>query len=146
MIKVDIKNALITAMKSRNDLEVRVLRYIISQINYAEIDKKRELNDEEVITELQKELKKRKDAIELFKKGKRNDLVTDEENQLKVLGRYLPAQMSEEELGKIVDQIFNSTTDRSNIGKIIGQVMGQIKGRADGADVARLVKEKLAGE
>ena len=145
MIKEDIKNALVTAMKSRNDLEVRVLRYVLSQINYAEIDKKRELRDEEVISELQKELKKRKEAIELFKKGKRNDLVTDEENQLKVLNRYLPAGLDEKELEKIIESAVNEIPDKSNIGKVIGLIMRKVKGRADGSVVARIVKEKLAG-
>lgn len=143
MIKEKIKSDLIAAMKSRNELEVRVLRFVLSQINYAEIDKKRELKDEEVVTELYKEQKKRKEAIVLFKKGKRNDLVTDEENQLKVLSRYLPAQLSEDELGKIVEQVVISAADTSNPGKMIGLVMGRIKGQADGSVVARLVKEKI---
>ena len=96
MIKNDIEQSIIKALKERNTSELKVLRFVLSEIKYAEINQQKDLFDEEVSSILQKELKKRKEAIELFKKVDKNDLVKDEEKQLTVIQRYLPAQMAEE--------------------------------------------------
>ncbi|OGG21970.1 hypothetical protein A3D03_02175 [Candidatus Gottesmanbacteria bacterium RIFCSPHIGHO2_02_FULL_40_13] len=144
MIKNDIEQSIIKALKERNTSELKVLRFVLSEIKYAEINQQKDLFDEEVSSILQKELKKRKEAIELFKKVDKNDLVKDEEKQLTVIQRYLPAQMAEEELNQIIDQTLSGLTDTSNIGKIIGLVVSQTKGRADGSLVATLIKQKLS--
>src|SRR3989338_3514967 len=143
MIKNEIEQYIIKALKERNTSELKVLRFVLSEIKYAEINQQKDLFDEEVSSILQKELKKRKEAIELFKKVDKNDLVKDEEKQLTVIQRYLPAQMAEEELNQIIDQTLSGLTDTSNIGKIIGLVVSQTKGRADGSLVATLIKQKL---
>ena len=144
MIKNDIEQSIIKALKERNTSELKVLRFVLSEIKYAEINQQKDLSDEEVSSILQKELKKRKEAIELFKKVDKNDLVKDEEKQLTVIQRYLPAQMAEEELNQIIDQTLSGLTDTSNAGKIIGLVVSQTKGRADGSLVATLIKQKLS--
>ena len=144
MIKNDIEQSIIKALKERNTSELKVLRFVLSEIKYAEINQQKDLFDEEVSSILQKELKKRKEAIELFKKVDKNDLVKDEEKQLTVIQRYLPAQMAEEELNQIIDQTLSGLTDTSNAGKIIGLVVSQTKGRADGSLVATLIKQKLS--
>lgn len=94
MIKNDIRNTMFVRMKERKTTDVKALRFVLSEIKNAEIDKKADLTDEEIISLLQKETKKRKEAIEMFKKGNRMDLVTEEEEQVKVINKFLPQQLS----------------------------------------------------
>jgi len=143
MIKKDIEAEIIVSLKAGKQTELKVLRYILSEIKYAEIAKQKELLDEETITLIHKEIKKRREAIELFKKGGRQDLVSDEEKQLTVIEKYLPKQMSTEELSKIIDEVISSSTDQTNSGKLIGLVMAKVRGKADGSQVAKLVGQKL---
>ena len=143
MLKDEIQNAINKALKERNKTELKVLRFVLSQIQYEEIDKRKELSDEETVAVLQKEVKKRNDAIEMFKKGERPELVEDEQNQVKIIERYLPKQMGDEEINRIIEETIITLDDKSNIGKTIGLVMAKLKGRADGGKVARLVKQKL---
>ncbi len=143
MIKDEIQKAIPINLKGGKSTEVKVLRFILSEINYAEIDKQGQLTDEEVITLLQSEVKKRKEAIEMFKRGNREDLVKDEEAQLIIIGQYLPKQLSDEELNDIIEEVVQSSEDKSNPGKIIGLVMMRVRGQADGARVAQLVRQKL---
>ena len=143
MIRDDIQKAIFTNLKEGKAMEVKVLRFILSEIKYAEIAKQKDLTDEEAVAVLQKEVKKRKEAIEMFKKGERFDLVTDEEAQLVIIAQYLPKQLPVEELNKIIDSVIAEIGDKSNMGKIIGAVMGRVKGQADGSQVAQLVKQQL---
>ncbi len=143
MLKDEIQNAINKALKERNKTELKVLRFVLSQIQYEEIDKRKELSDGETVAVLQKEVKKRNDAIEMFKKGERPELVEDEQNQVKIIERYLPKQMGDEEINRIIEETIITLDDKSNIGKAIGFVMAKLKGRADGGKVARLVKQKL---
>lgn len=143
MLKDEIQNAMNYALKERNETELKVLRFVLSQIKYEEIDKQKELTDEEITAVLQKEVKKRNDAIEMFKKGGRPELVEDEEKQVKVIERYLPKQMDDEEINKIIEETIKTLDDKSNIGKTIGLVMAKLKGQASGGKVAQLVKQKL---
>lgn len=144
MIKSDIQKKILVSLKGGKQTELKVFRFILSQINYEEIAKQRELTDEEIITLLQKEIKKRKEAIEMFRKGKRDDLIEDEEKQIIVIEQYVPKQLDSEELKKIIEEIIKSSEEKSNMGKIIGLVMVKVKGRADGSIVASLVREKLS--
>lgn len=143
MIKNEIQQSINNALKAGNKIELQALRFVMSQIKYEEINKQKELIDEEVVSLMQKEVKKRKEAIEMFKKGNRIDLVSDEEAQIKVIQNYLPQQLTEEELGKIVDEILKASPDEKNMGKIIGMVLRNAKGRTEGSVIAKLVKQKL---
>lgn len=143
MIKNDIQETINNALKAGNKTVLSALRFIMSQIKYEEIDKQKELTDEEVMSLMQKEIKKRKEAIEMFKKGNRDDLVKDEESQIAVIQEYLPQQLSEEELNKMINEVIASSGGERSMGKVIGLVMGKAKGRADGSIIAKLVKQKL---
>lgn len=92
MIKNDIQMAINNALKAGNKAELEALRFIMSQIKYEEIAKQKELTDEEVIALMQREIKKRKEAVEMFKKGNRDDLVKNEEAQIAAVRKFLPAQ------------------------------------------------------
>ncbi len=132
------------AMKSSDKARLEVLRFTLASLNPAQKEKALKdpqavLSDEEVITILQKEAKKRKDSIELFKQGKRADLVTKEEGDLKVLYEYLPQELSREEIAAIVKEAkANGATD---FGSIMKEVMKAAKGRADGKTVGDVIRD-----
>ncbi len=146
MIKEEIQKRILVSLKEKKETEQKVLRFILSEIKYSEINKQKDLTDEEVIGLLQKEVKKRNESIDMFQKGGRQELVVDEQKQIKIIEEYLPKQMSNEELSKIVDEIIAKTEDKSNMGKLIGMVILRVKGKADGNRVASLVKAKMNKE
>ena len=142
MIKDQIEKSLVKALKEKDMNKVKVLRYTLSLIKYQEIDNKKELTDEEIVEVIKKDVKKRNEAISLFKKGGRIELVEDEQNQIKVLKKYLPEELSEDEVLKIIKKTIKDLP-QPQIGQVIGLVIKETKGRADGSLVARLVKENL---
>lgn len=134
------------AMKSGNKIELDTIRMLRAEIKSASIDKKDELDEAELAQVLQKEAKKRKEAIELYKQGEREDLVQKEESELVVISKYLPEQLSEEDLEKIVDKTIKSlqVTSEKDMGRVMGAIMPEVKGKADGKLVQQKVKESLA--
>lgn len=145
MLKSDIQQAILTNLKAKNESALKALRYFLSLINYAQIQKGSDLTDEEIQTLLVKEVKKRKEAMALFEKAGRTELVEEEKKQLTVLFQYLPAQLPHEELEKIIEEVIGSMKDIKNPGQVIGQVMARVRGQATGDDVAALVRKKLSG-
>ena len=142
-LREDLKQAQL----SKDELKVATLRLLISEITYAKVAKKvEELSDEEVISVIQKAVKQRKESIESFTKGGREDLASKEQDELSVLETYLPEQISDEELTKIVDEAITNTSASSmgDMGKVIGMVMGKVGQKVEGARVSSLVKEKLS--
>jgi len=144
-LKDKIKSDLKDSMKSGDNITRGVLRLLNSDIKNAEIEKGRALNDEEIAELAKRSVKRRKDSIEQFRKGKREDLVSQEEKELEVLKKYMPEQMSEEEIRTIVQDVIKKSgvTEASDFGKVMGVVMKETKGKADGSAVSRIVKEKL---
>ncbi len=145
MIKQKIQEEIITALKSQDKLRLDVLRFILSLIKYAEIEKQKDLQDTEIIPLLQKEVKKRKEAIEIFKKGGRTEGVENEEKQIAVIGEFMPERLSPDELDKIVSQVITTSGSSSQMRQIIGEVMTKVKGHEKGEVVAKIVEEKLQG-
>lgn len=143
MIKAAIQEQLKTAMRTKNTLALDALRYSLSEIKYVEIDKKRELTDEEIIDVLVREVKKREDAIKLFKDSGRMQLVEEEEEKLSTIRALLPEQLSKEEVEKLVDEAI-SQAKSPNMGEVMRVLMPKVKGRADGKLVSALVKDKLS--
>lgn len=135
------------AMKAREagKLRLAVIRMVWSTIRNLEIDKKRELTEEEIAGVLAKEVKMRKDSIEEFKKGNRTDLVEQAEMEVAILLPYLPQQMSEEEVRQVVaDTIAEiGATSPKEMGKVMSALMPKVKGRADGKLVNTIVRELL---
>ena len=134
------------AMKSGDRARVDVLRFMLAGIQGAEKDKYAKapgvaLTDEEAVAVLQKEVKRRKEAIELFKKGNRADLVNKEEADLKVIAEYVPGELSAEEIEKVVDDL--KEKGASDFNSLMRDVMKELKGRADGKVVGDIVKRKL---
>lgn len=148
MLKQTLQEDLKKSVLEKNAPAVSTIRMLLSAINYYEIQKGGagyEAKDEDVITVVQKEVKQRKDSIEQFKAGGRNDLVEKETSELAVLEKYLPEQMSEEEITKLVDAAISQTgaSSQQDMGKVMGVLMPQTKGKADGSLVSKVVREKL---
>ncbi|MBI3385051.1 GatB/YqeY domain-containing protein [Candidatus Gottesmanbacteria bacterium] len=135
------------ALKAKDALRVSVLRMILSAINYEEIEKQHDLNDEEITAVLLRDAKKHRESIESFKKGNREDLWKKEEEELAIIQTYLPKQMSNADLKAEVGTIVASLTseDKQNFGKVMAVVMSELKGKADGAVIVEMVKEELRG-
>jgi uncharacterized protein YqeY len=148
MIFEKISKDYIQAMKARDSLHIGVLSYIKSVIKYREIEnreKEKELTDDDVVDVISKEVRKREESIEMYKNGEREDLAHKEEEELKILKEYLPAQMREEEIRKTVVQIIEKlgATGSKDFGKVMKEVMIEIKGKANGALIKKIVEESL---
>lgn len=147
-IKENIKADLTDAMKSGETDKRDVLRMLDSMIKNVEIEKnKREdgLGDEEILEVVSRAVKQRKDSIEQYTKGGREDLAEKEKAEIDILFKYLPEQMSEDELRNIVKSVIEETgaKDKSEIGKVMGAIMGKVKGKADGNLVKKIVEDVL---
>ncbi|MBI2597175.1 GatB/YqeY domain-containing protein [Candidatus Daviesbacteria bacterium] len=143
-----IQNDLKNAQFARDEVKVSTLRLLLSEVRNAEINKGGSLSDEDVISLVQKEVKKRKEAALGFRQGGREGSAKREEAELKVLESYLPAQLSNEELTKIVEETISEVGASStlDIGKVMGMVMSKVAGKADGGSVSQIVKEKLSNK
>jgi uncharacterized protein len=141
-IQSDLKDSQL----AKDELKTSTLRLLLSEIKNAEIDKGNPLSDEDIISIVQKEVKKRKEAIAGFRAGGREEQALKEESEAAILQTYLPAQLSTEELTKIVQESINEVgaTSISDMGKVISVVMGKVRGKAEGGVVSALVREKIS--
>lgn len=142
MIRKEIHQQMIQAMKQKNHSELETLRYLWSEIKNQEIDCHHELSDDEVVQVVKREVKRRREAIEQFRAGDRDDLVRDEQEKLKIIKRYLPQQMSRDQVEQIVDKVLQES--QSDFGKVMKQVMEKTQGQVDGKLVAEVVRSKLS--
>lgn len=147
MLLEQLQSDLQEAQLSRDEIKVSTLRLLLSEVKNKEIAKGGNLTDDDIITVIQREVKKRKEATAGFRSGGREDSALKEESEAKILEGYLPAQLSSEELTKLVQETINEmgATGLTDMGKVIGAVMGKVAGRADGGAVSSIVKEKLVG-
>lgn len=137
-----------TAMKSRDDLRVQVLRMLKSDLRYKKIELARELTDEDAIAVLSSSVKKRRDSIEEFRRGGREDLATAEAAEITIIQGYLPEQLSEEEVYALVDKAIAQTGARAikDLGAVMKILMPDVRGRADGKIVNTAVRARLEGK
>ncbi|TYZ27224.1 GatB/YqeY domain-containing protein [Selenomonas caprae] len=135
------------AMKSHDKDRLAVIRMVRGAIRQQEIDGQKELSDEDVIAVMSKEIKMRKDSIEEFKKGGREDLIAKTQAEIDVLMPYMPAQLSEDEVRELVKAAVAATgaATPKDMGKVMGALMPKVKGRADGKLVNTLVRSMLQG-
>ena len=140
-IAEDLKNA----MKSTDKFRLSVLRMLKSALQLEAISKKHELSDDEVLSVIKKQVKMRKDSIEEFKKYEKTEEVTKLEQEIVILNKYLPEEMTEEEINKVIDEVFNKLNPTSM--KEMGLVMKELNAKITNADmslVSKLVKERLS--
>jgi uncharacterized protein len=141
-----IEDELKAAMQERDNDRRDALRLILSSLRAAEKELQRPLNDQEELQVLQRERKKRAEAEEAFGAAGREDQAEAEGYELEVLQEFMPEPLSDDELEEIVDDAIaeNGATSLQDLGRVMADVMPQVAGRADGAAVSQLVREKLA--
>lgn len=156
-IKADFKEA----FKSKNEVRLSVLKMVQSEIGNAEINKRAKLvkgdqtgnieslsvlNDEEVLQVVSREIKKRKDSVEMYEKAGRMELAEKEKAEMAVLSAYMPEQLSEEKIRELAkDAVAKSgAMGEKEIGKVMAVLMPQVKGKSDGALVNKIVRELLS--
>ena len=145
-MKQNLLNDLVAAMKNQDKETLSVLRMVKGAIQLEEINKKSELTDEDFIGVVGKQIKTRKESIVEFEKAGRVDLVEQTTKEIEILNKYMPEQLSEEEVLKVIEEAFNTVNPQtqSDMGKLMGFVTPKLKGKADMSFVSKTIKEKLA--
>lgn len=146
MTKQDLQQQLKQAMIAKDELRLSTLRMLLSAVQASETQgEKHDATEEEIAGLIGREIKRRKEAIEEYTKGSREDLAAKENQELTILEAYLPPQLSPEEVESIVAQAIQSTgaTSASDFGKVMKEVSAKTKGRADGKTISELVKSLL---
>jgi len=133
------------AMRAKDELRKLVLRSLLSSMNYAEIAKQKKLDDAGIIEVIAKEIKQRRESIEAYTQGHRQDLVDNETSEMAILQEYMPAQMGRDEITTIIQNVIAEVGAKGpgDKGKVMQKLMPQVKGKADGSEVNNLVTELL---
>lgn len=147
-LKEVINNGLKEAMRKKDAEVLSVLRLLLSAIKMKEIALRKgeevSLNDEQVIEVIRSEIKKRNDSVSAYEQGGRQDLADKEKNEIKILEKYLPSSLSDEEIEKIVREEVEASTEK-DFGRVMGKVMAKLKGKAEGGKISEIVKKVLGG-
>ncbi len=145
-LKDQITQDMKSAMKAGDKDRLKVVRLMLAAIKQVEVDKRIELDDAAVLGVLDKMVKQRRDSVEQFEKGNREDLAAIERAEIAVLENYLPEQLSADELAALVDEVITATGAASmkDMGKVMGQIKAKAAGRADMGAVSAAVKERLS--
>jgi uncharacterized protein YqeY len=140
-IKEDMKNA----MKSGEKEKLVTIRMLLSDIHKKEIDKRGPLTEQEILGVVSKSIKSRKDSIEEFKRGDRDDLVQKESREIEYLNVYLPKPLSKEEIQKAIEDIITETgaSSAKDFGRVMKEIMGRYQGQVDGKEIGEIIKQKL---
>ncbi len=144
-LKEKLMEDLKSSMKTKDKVKKNVVTMVRAAIKQREVDERIELSDDEILNIIAKQVKQKKDSIEDFKKGSREDLVELTNREIAILQEYLPPQLCEEELVNIVKKAIEETgaKTKKDMGKIMANVMPQIKGRADGKQVNKIAMQYL---
>lgn len=144
-LKEKLMEDLKTSMKNKNTLRKNTITMVRASIKQREIDERIELTDEDIIDIIAKQVKEKRDVIEDFAKGGREDLVEQTNKEIEILLEYLPEQLSEEEIEKIVKDVIDEVNAKSmkDIGIIMKNVMPKVKGKADGGMVNKVARKLL---
>jgi uncharacterized protein YqeY len=156
MIHKDLQSLIGVAMKAHDEIRTSTLRLLLSAFNYEKIEKQHDLTDEEELVVIRREAKKRKESVEMYRNAGAEDRANKEEAELKILQEYLPPEMGDVELNKIIDEaVAQYKADlpadathqalQAGMGKVIGFVKTKAP-NADGGKIAQIVKQKLEGK
>ncbi len=149
-----LKNELRTALKERDSLKISVLRMLVSAIHNKKIEKRvenknDELKEGEIAKIVAKEAKKRKEAMDAYKKGNRNDLAEKEKLELEIINNYLPEELNKKQISNIVNDVLSKIDKgltKKDFGRVMKEIAPKIKGRADMGLISEIIKEKLSHE
>ena len=145
-LKERLMNDFKDAMKSKDEVKKNTVNLVRAAIKQVEVDTRTELTDDDILPIIAKQVKMRRDALADFEKGGRTDLMDAYKKEIEILEIYLPAQLSEEEIRKVVEEVaaqLGIEGGKQNMGKLMGPVMGKVKGQADGGAVKKVVMEFL---
>ena len=144
-LKDKLMEDLKASMKNKDSVRKNTITMIRAAIKQIELDQRKELEDDEVLEIISKQLKEKRNALEDFKKAERQDLIDLTEEEINILLEYLPKQLSDEELRQIVIKTIDElgAKDLKDMGKIMKSIMPKIKGKADGGRVNKIVREIL---
>lgn len=145
MITDTINQKIAEALKARDEVRLSTLRLLSSALNYEFIAKQHKLSEEEETIVVRREIKRRRDAIDAYEKAGAYDRAEKEKKEMAVLEEFLPEEMAEEELIKIIDEAISQTQAQGpqDMGKVMGTVMARVKGKAEGGRVSSLVMARL---
>ncbi len=146
MLLEQINKDYVQAIKEKDSVKAGVLKMLKSSIGYLQIDnREKALTDEDVIALIKKEIKKHEESIEMYRQGGREDLAQKEEAELLILKSYLPAQMGEEDVKKVVLAIIEKVgaSSEKDFGKVMREVMQELKGKTEGSLIKKVVEESL---
>jgi uncharacterized protein YqeY len=133
-------------MRAKDTARLGAVRLLQAAIKQKEIDDQVELKDEDILSVIQKMLKQRKDSIEAYQKASRDDLIAQEELEVEVLNKYMPEQLSDDEVNEIVTTVIQemNVSEMKDMGKVVGALKSKLSGKADMANVSKIVRSKLA--
>ena len=141
-----LKKAIVDAMKEKDTLKVQTLRGVKGEIDLEHINKKVEITDELVIDVISHQIKTRKESISEFEKGNRRDLIEKTNVEIELLSKYLPEQLSHDELMNLIDSVFVKVnpTSAKDMGLIMKELTPLVKGKCDMKEVSLIIKDKLS--
>ncbi len=144
-MKERLQKDMISAMKEHDKTKLDAIKLLKAAIQMEEINNKTQLTDEKIMEIIVKQIKMRKDAIEDFKKAKRDDLIKKYNEEIDVLNKYLPEQLTKEEIEKIIDEAFDNIkpTSKNDMGKIMKEISPKLKARANMKMVSEIIQDKL---
>ncbi len=144
-LKEKLMDDLKIAMKEKDQLRKSVIIMVRASVKQYEVDKKVELEDEDILDIMTKQVKQKRDAIEEFAKGDRQDLVDEAKAEIDILMEYLPPQLTEAEIKQIVSEVVQEVgaTTAKDMGKVMSALMPKVKGRVDGKMLNQVVKQFL---
>jgi hypothetical protein len=143
-----LENDLKSAMRAGDTLKVSVIRMAKSEMRNTEIAKGAELVEDEILQVLSKEGKKRRESVEQYRKGRRDDLADKEFAELQILNEYLPEQLDDAKIADVTQEVISElhATSKADKGRVMSAVMQRVKGKADGKTVSRIVDHLLNGD
>ncbi len=145
-IRQTISDDMKTFMRAKDTARLGAIRLLQASIKQKEVDERIELNDDQILSVIQKMLKQRKDSIEAYQQANRQDLIDQEQLEIEVLTKYMPEPLSDEEINQYIEEAVASTgaSDMKDMGKVVGVLKSKVAGRADMAEVSKQVRQKLS--
>lgn len=146
-LKANIANDIKQAMRAGEKQRLQTLRMLMAAIKQREIDDRTELDDNQTLSVVERMVKQRRESIAQYTRGGRPELAAAEEEEIAILQAYLPAQLSDEEVDAVVDEVLaeSGANDMSAMGQVMGLLKPRLQGRADMGKVSALVRSRLAG-
>lgn len=141
-----IQKDMVSSMKEKDSFTLAVLRMVKGAVQLEAINKKKELSDDEVVSVIAKQIKMRNDSIAEFEKAGRDDLVEQNKKEVVLLNKYMPAQLSDDEINNVIDEVFSivNPSGIKDMGSIMKEISPRVKGKADMGKVNAIIKDRLS--